>query len=326
MFVLSTDLVKESGHAIHTDCKNFPSDTQTLLYVFDWSVLRGTSYGKPTKLIMRVYKDQSLNSTMVECSKATLQAKVFHKHTAACIGEEMIEVTDIKTAVNMSNGRSWEQLNLTESLKYLWPIKEGCYEVYVNIVLKSQCEDKSLSIKLLDLKSMTKLKLRRKLYAKQPVLSLYINSTRLPSKPIQSVLNAEKFKVSLDGHSSIQKRRNTGPGEKNDKCRRVDHTVSFKELRINYVIAPSHFNAGRCVGYCDSLHLHDLAVRGELQKVNNYARLLATQAYRRKDKDLMICCSPGEYKPVMLLIQSADGSSVKQKIFDEMIVSDCYCR
>ena len=48
----------------------------------------------------------------------------------------------------------------------------GCYEVYVSIALKSQCEDKSLSIKLLDLKSMTEMKLWRKLYAKQPVLSL----------------------------------------------------------------------------------------------------------------------------------------------------------
>ena len=55
--------------------------------------------------------------------------------------------------------------------------------------------------------------------------------------------------------------------------------VNFRELRIDYVIAPSQFNAGKCIGNCDSEYLHSVTVTGELQKPNNYARLLASQAY-----------------------------------------------
>lgn len=323
--ICSTDLVKEIRHPTHTDV-NSPRGTQTLINVFDWGALKNDSvdsHANLTKVILRVYKDS--NDTKDDCSKATLQAKVFCKHSS---GE--MEITGRKIAVNMSNGRNWEELDLTETLKSLWPIPEGGYEVYVTIILKSECEDNNLPIKLLDLKSIRKLKLRRKFYSEQPVMCIYISNeavegvARKPPKPMPPVPGDETFKIPIDDGSDNRQKRNTGA--RNDKCRRVDHTVSFKELRIEYVIAPSQFNAGKCVGYCDSEHLHHLTKSGKLQKSNNYARLLAAQAYRRENKNLMICCSPGEYEPVMLLIQTADGSSVKQKMYHEMRVRDCYCR
>ena len=249
---------------------------------------------------------------------------MFCKHSS---GE--IEITGRKIDVNMSNGRNWEELDLTETFKSLWPIPHEGYEVYVTVILKSKCEDSNLPIKLLDLKSIKKLRLRRKLYTEQPVMCMYISNeaveglARKEPKPIPAVPNDEAFKIPLDDYSNRQKR---STGVTSDKCRKVDHIVSFIELNMSYVIAPTQFNAGKCVGYCDKYHLHDVTIKGQLQKSNNYARLLAAQAHIRKNKDLTICCSPGEYEPVMLLVQTADGSSVKQKMYHEMRVRDCYCR
>jgi len=300
-----------------------PIGTQTLINVFDWSVFKNDtadSNANLTKVILRVYKD---SNTTDECSRATLQTKVFCKHSS---GE--IEITGRKIDVDMSNGRNWEELDLTETFKSLWPIPHEGYEIYVTVILKSKCEDSNLPIKLLDLKSIKKLRLRRKLYAEQPVMCMYLSNeaveglARKEPKPIPAVPNDEAFKIPLDDYSNRQK-RNIGTS---DKCRKVDHIVSFIELNMSYVIAPTQFNAGKCVGYCDKYHLHDVTIKGQLQKSNNYARLLAAQAHIRKNKDLTICCSPGEYEPVMLLVQTADGSSVKQKMYHEMRVRDCYCR
>jgi len=319
----STDLVREIRHPIHTVVDS-PIGTQTLINVFDWSVLKNDtadSHANLTKVILRVYKD---SNTTDDCSKATLQTKVYCKHNT---GE--MEITGRKMDVDMSNGRNWEELDLTETFKSLWPIPDGGYEVYVTVILKSTCEDSSLPIKLLDLKSIKKLRSRRKIYDEQPVMCMYISNeaveglARKAPKPMPAVPNDETFKIPLDDYSDRRK-RNTGV--KSDKCRRVDHIVSFVELNMSYVIAPTQFNAGKCVGYCDKFHLHDMTFRGELQKSNNYARLLAAQAHIRNEINLTICCSPGEYEPVMLLVQTVDGSSVKQKMYHEMRVRDCYCR
>ena len=324
----STDLVKEIRHPTHTDV-NSPKGTQTLINVFDWVELRKDavdSYANLTKVVLRVYKDASSTE---ECSKATLQTKVFCKHNS---GE--MEITGRKIHVNMSNGRNWEELDLTEPFKSLWPIPEGGHEVYVTVILKSECEDNSLPIKLQDLKSIKKLKLRRKLYVEQPVMCMYISNeaveglARKGPKPMSAVPIDETLKIPMDDNRSGRQKRNAEGkvDSESKKCRKVDHIVSFTELKMGYIIAPTEFNAGKCDGYCETSHLVNFTAIGQSHKTNNYAKLLAAQALRRNERELTICCSPGEYEPVMLLIQTAGGASVKQKMYHEMRVKDCYCR
>ena len=318
------DLVKEIQHPYHMD-RNSSLGTQTVINVFDLGVLKNDkvdNHSNLTKAILRIYKDSNETD---ECSKATIQSKLFFKHA-----NKQAEMTGNKITLNMCNGRNWEEIDLTMPMKSLWPIPEGGYELYIIVIVKSECANKNLPIKLRELKAIKKLKARRKLYAEQPVLCMFISNeagkrvARNPNKPISSIPSDETFIIPM-GYipDNSQKRDTRAHG---NKCHRVDHTVSFSELRIDYVIAPSHFNAGRCVGNCDSEFLHSVTVTGELQKSNNYAKLLANQAYRRNDKTLQICCSPSQYESVMLLILTADGSSVKQKMYHEMSVRDCYCR
>lgn len=294
--------------------------SQKLAYVFDWSSLQNDSFDSRfnlSKVILRLYKYANFTK---ECSKATLQAKVFCRHAT---GES--EFTGIAHPVDMSNGRDWEELDLTAQFRLLWPIPDGSKQVYIIITLQSQCENKELPIKLYDLKSISKLKLRRKFYSYQPVLCLYLNDdmteklARNGGQHLESIPSDEVLSMSLK--NSHPKR----DASRSD-CRKVDHIISFEELDVPYIILPIEYNAGKCIGSCDYRYLDKVNKNREFYKVNNYAKLLAAQAHTRNQPEPTICCSPGEYDPLMLLIATPDGSSVKQKLYHEMRVRDCYCR
>lgn len=313
-----TDLAQEIRHPVHTNVHT-PEGSQILINVFDWSSLQNDSSDSRfdlRKAILRLYKDGNFTK---ECSKATLHAKVFYKHATG-----NSEFTGVAHHVDLSNGRYWEELDLTEQFKSLWPIPYGGRQVYVTITLKSQCANNRLPIKLYDLKSITKLKLRRKLYDNQPVLCLYLNNdmieklARDTTGHVQSIPDSEVLSVSVD-------RRRAKRGTSRNDCRKADHIVSFKELGLSYVILPLEYNAGKCVGTCDYEHFLHMK-REDRYKVNNYANLMAAQAKRRNLPEVTVCCHPGEYDPLMLLVATADGSSVKQRMYHEMRVRDCYCR
>ena len=236
------------------------------------------------------------------------------------------EFTGVAHRINLSNGRDWEELDLTEQFKSLWPIPYRGNLVYVTLTLKSRCVNNRLPIKLYDLKSISKLMLRRKFYAKQPVLCLYLKDdmteklARNAAGYVQSIPSDEV--LSLQEGDIIREKRSTS----NHSCRKENHIVSFEDLGLYYVILPVEYNAGKCVGTCDYEYLNEATKKGYLHKVNNYAKLLAAQAHRSSRSDLTVCCTPGEYDPLMLLITTADGSSVRQKLYHEMRVRDCYCR
>ena len=56
----------------------------------------------------------------------TVQPKVLCKHK-----RETITLMIINTEVYKSNGRNWEDVNLTESIKSIWPIPEGCNDIHI---------------------------------------------------------------------------------------------------------------------------------------------------------------------------------------------------
>lgn len=296
-----------------------PEGSQTLVNVFDWSSLQNDSVESRfdlKKVVIRYYKNGNYSK---QCSKVTMQVKVFCRHAT---GDN--EFIGVAHSFDISNGRYWEEVDLTEQFKSLWPIPYGGKLVYVTVTLKSQCENNNLPIKLYDLKSISKLKLRRKYYAHQPVLCLYLNNdmieklARNGAGHAESIPSDEVLSVSENKHKT---KRDASRGH----CRKVDHIVSFRELGINYVILPVEYNAGKCIGSCGYDYIDKL--RYKLQyKVNNYAKLLAAQAHKPKQPQVTVCCNPGEYDPLMLLIATADGSSVKQKLYHEMRVRDCYCR
>ena len=297
-----------------------PEGSQTLIYIFDWSSLRNDSYDSQfnlSKVILRLYKDGNFSKA---CSRATLQAKVYCEHAT---GES--EFTGVSHHINLSNGRHWEELDLTEQFKSLWPIPYKGNQVYVTLTLKSRCANNRLPIKLFDLKSISKLILRRKLYANQPVLCLYLRDdmieklARNAAGHVQSIPSDEVLSIQED--DLIRQKRVTPNG-----CRKADHIINFKELSLDFVILPLEFNAGKCVGTCDLEYVSNANKHNYLHKVNNYSKMMAAQDRIRKRPATTVCCSPGEYDPLMLLISTPDGSSVRQKMYHEMRVRDCYCR
>lgn len=312
----STDLAQEIRHPIHTNVQT-PEGSQILINVFDWSSLQNDSFDSHfdlKKVVLRLYKDGNFTK---ECANATLQAKVYCKHAK---GDS--EFTGVAQYVNMSNGRYWEELDLTEQFKSIWPIPYGGWQVYVTITLKSQCENK-LPIKLHDLKSITKLKLRRKLYSNQPVLCLYLNNDMIEKLARDSAGHMEPIPDDEVLSVPAGKQSKTKRGE-SQSCRKVSHIVNFKELGFSHVILPLKFNAGRCIGTCDHRYLVKIP-KAEEYKVNNYAKLLAAQAFKKDLPEVTVCCNPGMYDPLMLLVSTQNGA-VKQKLFHEMRVRDCYCR
>ena len=290
-----------------------------MINIFDWSSLQNDSYDSHynlSKVILRLYKDGNFSK---DCSRATLQAKVYCKHD---IGESEFIVTH---RIDLSNGRHWEELDLTEQFKSLWPIPYKGNLVYVTLTLKSRCVNNRLPIKFYDLKSISKLKLRRKLYAKQPVLCLYLKDdateklARNAAGHMQSIPNDEVLSLQEDNLRS-------GKRSTSNDCRKENHIISFKQLELDYVILPIEFNAGKCVGTCNLEYVSNARENNYSHKVNNYSKMMAAQASRRNEPNTMVCCSPGEYDPLMLLISTSDGSSVRQKMYHEMRVRDCYCR
>lgn len=297
-----------------------PEGSQVLMNIFNWSSLHNDSFDSHynlSKVILRLYKDGNFSK---DCSRATLQAKVYCKHDT---GES--EFTGVSHRIDLSNGRHWEELDLTEQFKSLWPIPYKGNLVYVTLTLKSRCVNNKLPIKLYDLKSISKLKLRRKLYANQPVLCLYLKDdmteklARNAAGHVQSIPNDEV--LSLQEDDLRREKRGT-----QNHCRKDDHTINFKELNIDYVILPIEFNAGKCVGTCNLDYLINAKDGNYLHKVNNYSKMMAAQGLIKNSPDTAVCCSPGEYDPLMLLISSSNGASVRQKMFHEMRVRYCSCR
>lgn len=316
----SIDLIREERHPVHAKV-NAPEGSQILINVFDWASLQNDSFDSRfdlKKVVLRLYKDGNFTK---QCAKATLQSQVFYTHARG-----KTELTGVVHHVNMSNGRYWEQLDLTEQFKSLWPIPKGGKEVFVTITLKSQCENNRLPIKLYDLKSISKLIYRRKLYSNQPVLSLYLNNDTIE----KLARNAAGHLHPIPGNEVLEsvevKNQRRKRHVSSNECRKVDHLVSFEELGIPYVLLPVEYNAGKCVGMCNTHFITQVHEKEASYRVNNYAKLMAAQAHRRNRPEVAVCCNPGEYAPLMLLISTADGSSVRQKLYHEMRVQECYCR
>ena len=179
-----------------------PKGTQIVVHVFDFSALRSENpHATLSKVMLRVYKDA--NSTN-QCSYATLQHKVVCKPNS---GQE-VEIVGHK--LDMSNEKNLIDIDLTETFRELWPIPDKVFEVYVTLILKSECEGGTLAIKLLDWKSTTNLNIRRKTYAEHPVLCMFISNEAVesvarkvpkPKPPIPS----ETLKFPQDDQSDWQK-------------------------------------------------------------------------------------------------------------------------
>ena len=110
MCFCSTDLAKENRFPAVT-CVNSPKGTQIMtIMIFKWSELKKDTADRQanlSKVILRIYKDAA--TTKEKCSKVTLYAKVFYQYSSG--GE--IEITGTKIDIELSNGRKWEDLDLT---------------------------------------------------------------------------------------------------------------------------------------------------------------------------------------------------------------------
>ena len=141
----STDLIKEIRNFNHMSTVSSKTGDQVLTNMFDLSMFRlktktADSHANLNKAVLRVYKDAN---TTDKCSIATLQTTIFCRY-------KTMEITSKKINVDLSNGRNWEELDLTKEFKSSWPKRDVGFKIQVAVTLKSESADNSLPIKLLD--------------------------------------------------------------------------------------------------------------------------------------------------------------------------------
>ena len=65
------------------------------------------------------------------------------------------------------------------------------------------------------------------------------------------------------------------------KCCYKEHTVTFKEIGLDFIIQPTSFNAGLCVGQCDFMWFEQF-----------YHSTIMSRALLSSDDTPYLCCSP----------------------------------
>ena len=249
--------------------KTTTKESQILNSIFNWSVLKNDSedgLGNITRAILRVYKDAN-HDYKSQCSKATLQSKIAYKH----VSDGEIHVAGNKMSIQLANGRNYENIDLTPSFKALWPIPDVEMEVQVSVILKSDCPDGHLPIKIINIDKLT---LQR--YKHQPILILKIATS------------SRKFNKDL--LQLAQKRRSRDTILAGGGCRKVNRLINFRDLGMKYVVAPPQYDAGECVGLCDVSYFQNIQANSDIQPPNNYARVTAAQAYRIHNAS-HVCCN-----------------------------------
>ena len=145
---------------------------------------------------------------------------------------------------------------------------------------------------------------------------------KIPSFHFHLVLAAEKHnEVQIEPFSSKETECKLLPEKKEDEadaCRRVPMYVSFSNLQnstlFDLVIAPSGFNAFKCVGKC---------ISGE---ANNYSLMMAILNSKNKSYPTdgsRSCCVPIKWRSVSLLVFQQEKVLLRK--FDNMIVQECGC-
>ncbi|XP_027040818.1 bone morphogenetic protein 2-A-like isoform X1 [Pocillopora damicornis] len=149
--------------------------------------------------------------------------------------------------------------------------------------------------------------------------------TKGPKKHFSSLIqggSAEKHnEVQIEPFSSKETESKLLPEKKEDEadaCRRVPMYVSFSDLQnstlFDLVIAPSGFNAFRCVGKC---------ISGE---ANNYSLMMTILNSKNKSYPTdgsRSCCVPIKWRSVSLLVFQQEKVLLRK--FDNMIVQECGC-
>lgn len=154
----------------------------------------------------------------------------------------------------------------------------------------------------------------------EPILVAFQGSTNNP------LLQSRHHRVRRGVYSHISElypSRNRRPAADIKSCRRHKWSVDMKIFNFDWYIEPRYFNAGRCMGHCETpLTLS----RTNSTNYSYMKNLWHVQTWFAHQEEIpRSCCTPVDYMPLWMLLVDNDGE-LAVKYIPNMRVKSCGCR
>jgi hypothetical protein len=199
----------------------------------------------------------------------------------------------------------WAELNVTEGVNEIWPLRKNYAEVQVIIIAEVDCiEQKMVPFKFINPAEIPLDKpLRREHY--------------LPFQPFLIINADNEMTKKLLQHTemSIRSKRQSTP----DICSRSSYTVNLTALvSPHHIILPQEIDIFKCSGACDLSHTN----------MTTHAKIiaLANHLFPQPVNATYPCCVPTKYDTVILLILSVDNGALLMLGLNEFVATECGCR
>lgn len=242
-----------------------------------------------------------------------------------------VHAAELELSLTPQSG-GWVELNLTKGVKSMWPPNTNETEVKITVLTSSNCQKKApvyfedpTSI------SLSQTKRRQRLYALQPLFLVYISDEVLKELvKNESMTHTDDYNdgddITVESDSATAgRRKRQAPTE--EECQVEDFRVTFSDLNLDYIIAPSSYNAKQCKGSCSHQILNEHKQLG-----NNHAKIMASASLLEHiqpgsfiKKPKAPSCVPTKYGSLTVISPGQD-MSLKYVVYSHMIVEECQCR
>lgn len=240
-------------------------------------------------------------------------------------GEQEISVTH--------GSDQWIDLNVTESIKAVWPLIRSTTEVQVIIKAEVNCvSQKKVPFNFVNPAEipLDQDKRRERHLDLQPYLVVFADNSITKQQLMQAppdVVGVGSYDI-LDIIEERMKRSGSP-----DHCSISNYSVNLHDLGLTYVLAPSRINIYKCSGACSHTVLRRNSHLG-----TNHAKIMASidahlqqpnsenSAFAGLPAPSPPCCVPIEYEVVYLFLQSPDSTSSEVRGYSNFKATKCGCR
>ena len=198
----------------------------------------------------------------------------------------------------------WAELNVTEGVNEIWPLRKNYAEVQVIIIAEVDCiEQKMVPFKFINPAEIPLDKpLRREHY--------------LPFQPFLIINADNEMTKKLLQHTemSIRSKRQSTP----DICSRSSYTVNLTAL-LPIIIQPQEIDIFECSGTCD---YPDIFGTNTTSHANFVA--LSQHFSPQPVNTTSPCCVPTKYDTIEVLTRDDTGLFILE--FSDLVATECGCR
>ncbi len=168
----------------------------------------------------------------------------------------------------------------------------------------------------------------------QPLLLVYFEDITL-KQVIKLQDNLLQVQKEIDDHDIIMMMSDGLPNQREKRqynfgCKKIDYTVNFYDMHMEYIVIPPSSNIKKCIGSCNWYHI--VVANGTFHStISALAKTVSDDnAFKRRDSIMydethsFPCCSPIGYKSIFSTIRYKNGHMTY--LIKDGIVTDCGCR